>query len=234
MITRILFLITLLMLLGLAGPARGQKGAGPWSAIAGSAAEEEKADDLEGKIGGHYQLGAFYRFAGSTEFEDKQTFLFTGDLVWLRWSRQKSTFGGGVHFAIDDTGHRIGLKGLWRTPLKKGTWNYFQLAPGVFVSGTDNAYDFAAPSFFLEAEWGVAREFALVLAAEFIRYENRWAGWEPDGTSYFGTPVYEDGMATSFYLGAKVGQKPAVGVTLVGLLVLIGGAIAIGAQGGIY
>ena len=93
--------------------------------------DEEKAAG-EGGLFTHYQVGVFHRLATNVTNETKQSYLVTGDLSFLRKSRFESSFGGGVHFAFDDAGHRLGLKGLWRTPLKKGTWSYFQLAPGIY------------------------------------------------------------------------------------------------------
>jgi len=179
--------------------------------------DEEKAAG-EGGLFTHYQVGVFHRLATNVTNETKQSYLVTGDLSFLRKSRFESSFGGGVHFAFDDAGHRLGLKGLWRTPLKKGTWSYFQLAPGIYVSGTENRLDFQAPSFFLEAELGLARAFALVVAAEAIRYRDRSVAYEMTGPYGEWETVKEDGTGISLFIGAKVGNKVAAGATLVGLI----------------
>jgi hypothetical protein len=193
--------------------------------------EETELDDAG--FGIHFQVGALYRFATSVEDEQKQTYLVTGDLCGLRWSRKESSWGLGVHFALDDSGYRLGVKGLWRTPLKKGSWMYFQLSPGVYVGSTDDTYDPKLPGFFFEAELGLAREFALVVAAEVLPYENRTVGWSQSNSWDYGTPIKESGTATALFAGAKVGQEGAAIATVIGAIIGIAVLASFAASGGV-
>jgi hypothetical protein len=197
--------------------------------------EDQGSDQFDnpGKAGLHFQVGAFYRFATSVQDETKQTYLATGDLSWLRWLNSRSTWGLGVHFALDDSGYRLGLKGLWRTPLKKGSEMYFQLAPGIYLGSTDDTYDPIDPGFFFEAELGLARAFALVVAADVLPYENRTVGWTRENYWDDITLIQESGTANALYAGAKVGQEGALAATLIGAIVGLVVLISIGASGGV-
>jgi len=214
--------ITAVIHLALCAAAAGQvDAAGDKSGKAQAPHEETDKDDVG--IGVHFQVGAFYRFAESVSEEKKQTYLATGDLSWLRWSRTESSWGLGLHFAFDDRSHRLGVKGLWRTPLKKGTWMYFQLAPGIYVGATDDAYDPKSPGFFLEAELGLARAFALVVKGEVIPYKNRTVGY---------SQPKESGTATALFVGAKAGQEGAMAITVIAAIVGIVAMISFASSDG--
>jgi hypothetical protein len=185
----------------------------------------------EGGFGFHFQLGYMHRVASSLSPGTKQNYLITGDLSGLNWSRKKATLGLGVHFAFDDSGHRIGVKGLWRTPLKKGTGSYFQLAPGVYVSGTDDLFDPRMPSFFLEAELGAVKELAFVAGVEVLRYENRHLGYTQVDSWTWEPRVEANGTATSFFLGAKAGQLGAMIIAASGLIAGIAVAASMSQSG---
>jgi hypothetical protein len=184
-------------------------------------------------FGIRFQVGALYRLATSVEAETKQTYLFTGDLCGLRWSRQESSLGLGLHFALDDSGYRLGVMGLWRTPLKKGSWMYLKLAPGVYVGSTDDTYDPKLPGFFFEAELGLVRNFALVVAAEVLPYENRTVGWSESNNGGYGTPVMESGTATALFAGAKVGQAGVAIAAVIAVAIGVGVLASFAASGGV-
>ena len=196
-----------------------------------SSVEEATATDTgdgEG-FGVHFQLGALIRVAANIQAETKQNYLFTGDLVGLNWSRSKSTWGLGVHFAFDDYGHRLGVKGLWRTPLKKRSWLYFQLAPGVYVSSTDESFDPDMPGFFLEVELGLAREIALVTVFEALPYKGRYVGRIQGAEIGTWVRQYEEsGIVTSMHVGVKAGQLGAKVITIIGIVVGVVTLISIG------
>jgi hypothetical protein len=192
----------------------------------------EDADRDAGGFGLHFQLGAAYRLAANVRHETKEKYLFTADLAALEWSRTESTWGLGGHFAVDDDGHRVGLKGLWRTPLKSGTWSYFQLSPGIYLSATDNHLEPRFPGFFLEAELGFSRLFALVLGGEARPYDAL--------ADRYGSPfdrhaaVKQSGTATALYVGGKGGQEGALVVGALGLLALLAAGAAMASGGGFY
>jgi len=226
-------LVTLLAALHLAlgTPAPGQTGYGEIETPETIGAAEGDRD--EDGFGLHLQVGAFHRLAANILTEKTQSYLFTADLSGLRWSRTESTWGLGVHFAYDDDGHRLGVKGLWRTPLKRGTWSYLQVSPGIYVSATDNSLTSRFPGFFLEAELGLAREFALVVVGEARPYE--------DLTVYHGDPynwiayneTKQSGTATALYVGGKVGQMGAVAVAVAGLIAAIVVGVSLASSGGV-
>ena len=195
------------------------------TAIGDSLYVEDIIADVKGQggFGLHFQWGFMMRLADNMQANmqpgTNTDYLITCDLVGLNWSRTESTWGLGLHFAYDENGQRLGVKGLWRTPLKKGTWSYFQLAPGVYVSSTDNRFKPKLPGFFLEAELGVARELAFVVAVEALPYENRYLRrvWVPATQDWAPYPPYS-GTATTVYAGAKAGQLGAMILTAIGLI----------------
>lgn len=199
--------------LGLVTPGLSQE-LPPGYALQSSGEVGEAADD-PGKFGLHFQVGASMSLW--TNFEDygEANYLVTGDLVLLNWSRTKSTFGAGLHFTSDKKGQRFGVKGLWRTPLVRGRDAYFQLSPGVYLFAAGNNKPLSIPGYFLEAELGLSSYFALVTGLEILPYKDNYIGLDMNTDE----PIYEDGIATSMYLGAKLGQLPAVIVTVVGLVV---------------
>lgn len=198
--------------LGLVTPGLSQE-LPPGYALQPSEEVGEDAVDLE-KFGLHFQVGAFMSLWTNVN-NGKANYLITGDLVGLNWSRTKSTFGAGLHFTLDENGQRFGVKGLWRTPLVRGRDAYFQLSPGVYLFAADEDKPPSGPGFFLEAELGLSSYFALVTGLEILPYKDNYIGRDMNTDE----PIYEDGIATSMYLGAKVGQWPGFYVTLVGLVV---------------
>lgn len=194
----------------------------------------DKAERNDQGFGFHYQTGLFYRLATSVQDETKQTYLVTVDFSGLNWSRKESSWGLGLHFGLDDSGYRFGVKGLWRTPLKKESWMYLQLAPGVYVGSTDDTFDPKLPGFFFEAELGLGKELALVIETEVLPYENRSVGWSQPSSSEYGAPVLESGTATQLFVGAKAGQEVAIGVTVIAAIVGIIAAASIGYSDGVF
>lgn len=194
---------------------------------------QENTDRDDQGFGFHFQTGVFYRLATSVQAETKQTYLVTVDFSGLNWSRKESSWGLGLHFALDDSGYRLGVKGLWRTPLKKGSWMYLQLAPGVYVSSTDDTFDPKLPGFFFEVELGLGQELALVAATEILPYENRTVGRYQPNSSEYGAPILESGTATTLFVGAKVGQEVAMFVTVIAAIVGIAAAASMGLSDGV-
>lgn len=205
--------LTLVMVSRASGqPLLDDTGSSPTAAA--SSGQDTGRDD--GRFGIHFQAGAFTRLTTNIQYEGVSNYLVTADLVGLKWSRTVSTFGLGLHFTFDENGHRLGIKGLWRTPLTRGRAQYLQFAPGVYVSSTGDNYTFSKPGYFFEAELGLVKYFAIVAALEVLPMGEQEVGWDHDTWE----PIYgEGGTATSTYLGAKVGQWPGAVATLVGVVV---------------
>ena len=151
-----MFLIwsTMIFGLGLVTPGLSQE-LPPGYALQTSGEVGEAVGD-PGKFGLHFQVGAFMPLWTNFEGYGKANYLVTGDLVWLNWSRTKSTFGAGLHFTSDKKGQRFGAKGLWRTPLVRGRDAYFQLSPGVYLFAAGNYKPLSLPGYLLEAELGLS------------------------------------------------------------------------------
>lgn len=201
--------------------------------VGGTLSERPKEADAadQGGFGLHYQVGAMKPVASSLPDNAKADYVITADLLGLNWSRTRSSWGAGVRFAFTDNGNRLGLKGLWRTPLKQGTWSYLQVAFGLDITASD-VFVPKPPGIFLEGEVGLAREFALVLVIEAMAYEDLVVGYDP-GTGYSGGhPVLENGTAISLQLGARVGQAGAAALTVIGVVAGLVAAASISASGG--
>lgn len=204
--------IVLVLMLATVSSAEGQGQA--YQDGAPPSVDESEAPVETGKLGLHYQVGGFLRAVTSYDGSGPGDYMLTVDLALVKWSRTKSTLGFGVRYSLDDDANRFGVKGLWRTPLHWGKSTYFQLAPGVHVWGNDAIHPFKIPGYFLEAELGLNHWFALVSSVEINPYE------QSDSNDQV-----TSGVATSLYLGAKVGQKPALIASAVGIVV---GVIAAG------
>ena len=201
--------------------------------VGATPAEQQTGADVqeEGGFGLHYQVGAMKPVASSLPDGAKADYVITADLLGLNWSRTRSSWGAGVRFAFTDNGNRLGLKGLWRTPLKQGTWSYLQVAIGLDITASD-VFVPKTPGIFLEGEVGLAREFALVLVVEAMAYEDLVVGYDP-GTVYSGGhSILENGTAISLQLGARVGQVGAAALTVIGLVAGLIAAASIGSSGG--
>ena len=225
-----IFIVTAGIQLALGAAASGQTAYGEIETPATIGIEVADLD--EGGFGLHFQLGAFYRLAANVRHETKEKYLFTADLAALEWSRTESTWGLGVHFAVDDDGHRVGVKGLWRTPLESGTWSYFQVSPGIYLSMTNNYFEPRFPGFFLEAELGLSRQFALVVGGEAQPYDGLIARYASPFDGH--AAVEQSGTATALYLGGKGGQEGALVVGVLGLIALLAVGATMASGGGFY
>jgi hypothetical protein len=195
--------------------------------------QEEAAAADQGGFGFHYQVGAMKPVATNMTDHAKADYVVTADLVGLTWSRTRSTWGAGLHFAFTDNGNRLGVKGLWRTPLKKGTWSYLQVAGGLYVTASEDAFVPKLPGFFLEGEVGLAREFALVVAVEAMAYEDLEVDYVMDPVTHDGRRILESGTATSISLGGRLGQVGGVALTVIGIVAGIAALASFAGSGGV-
>ncbi|MCP4574076.1 MAG: hypothetical protein GY838_17080 [bacterium] len=128
-------------------------------------------------------------YTGRFQGRDKVNYLVTGDLVGLTWNRTKSTYGAGLRFTFDENGRRLGLKGLWRKPLRFGRDAYLQFAPGLYLSATTDYRTPGTPGYFLDTELGLTRYFALVAILEVLSYEQRYGGFDGDRSAEIRCPI---------------------------------------------
>ncbi len=171
-----LILSSLVFGFGLVTPGLSQES--PAGSHNQSSGELSEVSSEPSKFCPNFQVGVFKTLNTNIEGSGKTNYLVTLDFFGLKCDRTKPSFGGGLHFAFDENVPRLGLKGLWRTPLEPGSEAYFQLSPGVYVFA-DGPYEVpSVPGYFLEAELGFSRYFALALEFEMLRYENRYVGYD--------------------------------------------------------
>lgn len=154
------------------------------------------------------QFGWFVRAAGTRVRRDKEDFLLTGDLLALRRSPRRRTWGVGLRVAGDDDGGRWGLTGVLRWKMGTGRHGYCQIAPGVCFAGSDNRRTLRLPAPYLTAEIGNERSFAFCASVEVVPYRDYFLGSSDDLAAkdpWDTHAVYDRrGTEVSWYLGGKL------------------------------
>ena len=154
----------------------------------------------------HFQVGMLYRIGGSEIGTDGPTPIWNMDVAGLFGDRRGITWGLGFHIATDDN-ERYGLKIPLRFPLGSGKSSYFQIAPGVYLGGSDRL---DLPGYFCEVELGQTNVIAAVVSVEILPGADQLHGWGSDSSYTFSNPT-----TININAGAKLGQLPGLVATII-------------------
>ena len=154
----------------------------------------------------HFQVGLLYRIGGTEIGNHVSRYVWNMDVAGLFGDRRGITWGLGLHITASNEA-RYGLKMPLRFPLGSSKSAYFQIAPGVYLGGSDW---FDLPGYFCEVELGQTNVIAAVISVEVL------PGVDHFYTQDWGSPHTVSTPTTiNINAGAKLGQLPGLVATII-------------------
>jgi hypothetical protein len=189
--------------------------------IPSARAAEDQVPDRAPSTTVQIQAGMLKRVSGGLPNYGNSGLLFSIDLLMLGGMDKRRSFGFGPRVTANEDGVRLGISLAWRGRPRVGSHLFWQLAPGMIVTSTDNGVRTIRPSPYITAQFGDDRYISVCVSVEMLVHEKRLNRWFDSPVNGSGSVIATD---TSWYVGGVLHKWFGLG-GVVALLALAGASM---------